>query len=245
MKNEINRFLSRFFILIIITFIHKILTKNSTSITNVSNNTSLDYDGILGIGWGVFAIICSGFLGIAICIFGFCTTYKVIFYFIGLTIPTLIFMIMVFTPLKVNENINATENQKTNPFVIISYLIMGLVTLALVSLLIPLIKFWTIVLVPQRVDSRSQREYEEKYGAVIVNKHDENNEKNNSILEKGPRGNILSSQPQILSISYSLNVNQNQQGDIEMPNLDDMVNKERKLKLKALKRKRNEEENLS
>ena len=246
MKNEKNPFLSKLLILIvIINVINNILSQNSTSITIVSNVISLDYDGILGIGWGVFAIILSGIIGIVICILGFSTTYKAIFYTIGATIPILIFLIMVLTPVLINENIKISENQEKNPFVITRYLIMGLVAAALGTLIIPYMKIWSVVLVPQRVDSRSQREYLEKYGKVFATKNDDDSQNNKADGDKGPLGNIISSQVQILSFIYSSNVNQNQQGDIEMANVDNLVNKERKKKLRALKRKMIEEDDLT
>lgn len=230
---------------ITLTSINKILTQNSTIITSVSDIVDLNYDGILGIGWGVFAIICAIFVGLAICIFGFSTTYKVVFFCIGITIPVLIFLIMVFTPVQMNEKINISENQDKNPYAIARYLILGLVAAALLTLIIPFMKFWTVVLIPQRVDSRSQREYMEKYGNVFVNKisEDFSNNKPDGDQKGVLNKDILSSQPQILSFNYSSNVNPNEQ-DIEMGNVENIVSKERKRRLKALARKRNQEDDL-
>lgn len=247
MKNAKKHLLSKLLTLTIIlyTLIIKIQTQNSTSIITVNNGISLEYDGILGIGWGVFAIICSGILGIIICIIGFSTTYKSLFYSFGIAIPILIFLMMVLTPVQqADKNVNISENQAKNPFAIIRYLILGLVASALITLGIPFMKFWTVVLVPQRVDSRSQREYLEKQFNDFKNKNEENNQNDNGDVNKGLLANIISSQPQILSVSYSSNLNKNQQGDIEMANVDNLVNKERKRKLKALKRKRNDEDDL-
>ena len=239
MKNEKKNLIHNLLIIfLIIALIDNILTQKSNSVTTINNNVILEYDGILGIGWGVFIIICSIFLGIALCIFGFSTTYQITFYFIGFTVPIVIFLIMVLTPVEMSEKIDLSQNQQKNPFIIIRYLIMSLVATALLTLIIPYMKITTIVLVPQRVDSRSQREYLEKF----VNKL-------NDIPYNKPEGeeniqrNALSNHPQILSISNS-NVNQIQHQDIEMANVDNLVNKERKTKLKALKRKRNEEDNI-
>ncbi len=232
-------------IILLFSFIIKIQTQNSTTITTINNSISLDYDGILGIGWGVFAIICSGILGIIICIIGFSTTHKAVFYSFGIAIPILIFLIMVLTPVQqANENFNISENQTKNPFAIIRYLILGLVATGLITLVIPFMKFWTVVLVPQRVDSRSHREYLEKQFKDFGSKNEENNQNEIVDVDKGLLANIISNQPQILSVSYSSNVNKNQQGDIEMANVENLVNKERKRKLKSLKRKRNEEDEL-
>ena len=239
MKNEKKNLIHNLLIIfLIIALIDNILTQKSNSVTTINNNVILEYDGILGIGWGVFIIICSIFLGIALCIFGFSTTYQITFYFIGFTVPIVIFLIMVLTPVEMSEKIDLSQNQQKNPFIITRYLIMGLVATALITLIIPYMKITTIALVPQRVDSRSQREYLEKFANKL-----NDNPYNKPEGEENIQRNALSNHPQILSISNS-NVNQIQHQDIEMANVDNLVNKERKTKLKALKRKRNEEDNI-
>lgn len=218
--------------------INYILTQNTTLATSIT----LEYDGILGIGWGVFIIICAIFLGIIICILGFSTTYQITFYIIGFAVPVLIFLIMVFTPVQMNEEIDLSENQEKNHFAIVRYLIMGLVALALITLMVPYMKINTIVLIPQRVDSRSQREYLEKFKDIFSDKIDSNTLNKQDGNDKN-YGTVVSNQPQILSIS-NYNDNQIYNQDIEMANINSNVNKERKRKLKSLKRKRNDEDDL-
>ncbi len=95
----------------------------TTSITSAS----LDYDGIFGIGWGVFAIIIAIILGVICCIFGLSTVYPAIFITIGLCIPVIIFIIMAFSPLDQPGNLNLKDNTATNSFVVVKIQISWLV----------------------------------------------------------------------------------------------------------------------
>ena len=237
----------RLILLIILTTaqFNIIQTQNSTSITNLnSNQISLDYDGILGIGWGVFAIICSTIVGIIICIYGISTTFSVLFYTIGISIPIIMFLIMTFTPLEVDGATDSSQNQTKNSLIIIRWIVFSFVSTGLITIIIPFLKLWTIVLVPQRVDSRTQKEYLEKVQRMIIDKKDdaadncqpgEGNSKDKKIS--------IFNEPEILPLNNQF-VPQNQQQDIEMDNMENIVNKDRKRKLGALKRRiYNEEEN--
>ncbi len=51
-----------------------ILSINSQNITSI-DNANLEYDGIFGVGWGVFAIILSLIVGLLCCIFGIATLF--------------------------------------------------------------------------------------------------------------------------------------------------------------------------
>ena len=49
---------------------------NSQNITSIQPTLNLDYDGVLGVGWGVFSIIISFLIGLCCCIYGFSTIYS-------------------------------------------------------------------------------------------------------------------------------------------------------------------------
>lgn len=234
-----------FLVALINSQLNTILTQNSTSITTLNNNQlNLDYDGILGVGWGVFAIICSVIVGIMICIYGFSTTNSLVFYSIGFFIPIIMFFIMAFTPLEVDGATDIRENQGKNSLIIFRWLVFSLVLSGLLTIIIPFMKLWTIVLIPQRVDSRTQKEYLDKVERIFsYNKKDKANESN-----KPGEGNSkdkkmsIFNEPEILPLNNQ-NIFQNERQDIEMANFENLANKERKRKLGALKRRINDEEN--
>jgi len=224
--------------------INIIQTQNSTLITDPkSNQLNLDYDGILGVGWGVFAIICSILLGIIICICGFSTTSSLLMFTIGFSIPLIVFLMMVLSPLEVVGETEIYGNESKNNFIVVRWLIFTLVFIALLTTIIPFLKLWTVVLVPQRVDSRTQKEYLEKVERIILDKKDEGPD-NSKAGEGNSRDKKLSifNEPEILPLNNQF-VPQNQQQDIEMVKTENLVNKERKRKLGALKRKIHDEEN--
>lgn len=231
-----------FLILILTTHFNNIHTQNSTTITNLNNNQpNLDYDGILGIGWGVFAIICSMIVGIIICIYGFSTTISIVFYSIGFLIPIIMFFIMTFTPLEVDGATDLRENQTKNSFTVVRWLVFSLVLVGLLSIILPFLKLWTIVLVPQRVDSRTQKDYLEKVEKMISDKKDDgsDNSKAGEGNNKDKKMSIFN-EPEILPLNNQF-VLQNQQQDIEMANIENLANKERKRKIAGLKRRINNE----
>jgi hypothetical protein len=136
------------------------------------------------------------------------------------------------------------ENQSKNPLIIVKWLFFSIVLCGLVSFIIPFLKLWTIVLVPQRVDSRSQKEYAEKIERMFSdNKKDHDLEKHKA--GEGNSKDIKMSifhEPEILPLNNQF-MPQNQQQDIEMANIENLANKERKRKLGALKRRIHDEEN--
>lgn len=149
-------------------------TTTTTSITS----ESLEYDGILGIGWGVFAIILAIIIGIICCIFGLSTVYPAIFIAIGFLVPLIIFLIMAFSPLDQPGNLNLKDNTATNSYIVVKWIYFSCMLIGLFLLLIPFLGIWRAMLIPQRVDSRAQREYFQKYEKFMEEEKRLKNEKN-------------------------------------------------------------------
>ena len=150
---------------------------------------------------------------------------------------------MTFTPLEVDGGTDLRENQQKNPLIVVRLLVFSLVLLALITIIIPFLKLWSIVLVPQRVDSRTQKEYLEKVEGII-DKKDEGSD-SNKLGEGNMRDKKMSifNEPEILPLNNQF-VPQNQQQDIEMANIENLANIARKRKIAGLKRRiQNEEEN--
>lgn len=57
---------------IIFSFLLVLVVSQSTNLSSAN----YEYDGILGVGWGVFAIILSIIIGLFCCLFGLSTLYS-------------------------------------------------------------------------------------------------------------------------------------------------------------------------
>lgn len=84
---------------------------------------------------------------------------------IGICIPVTVFIFMIIVPLTKPGNQNSEDNQTTNNFIVVRWLFFTFMLIFLFIACIPLLKLWRTVLIPQRVDSRSQKEYHESYQA--------------------------------------------------------------------------------
>jgi hypothetical protein len=161
-KKFFNSFLVKaFFIILFVTYFSH--CQNFTSITAAS----LEYDGIFGIGWGVFAVIIAIIIGLICCIFGIATIYPGIFVSIGFCLPITIFLIVAFAPLEKPGNLNLKDNPAVNGYILVKWLFFSIMIIAVVALAIPFYGMWSNMLIPQRVDSRAQREYYEKYEKLM------------------------------------------------------------------------------
>jgi hypothetical protein len=147
-----------FFLLIIFEYI----ISQSDDISKLSiEAANLEYDGILGIGWGIFAIIIAIIIGVFCCIFGLSTTSPGLFNILGFLLPIVTFVFMISVPVETPE-LNEKRNQPTNPYTVIRWLFFSLMIFALLIICIPMCSLWRTILIPQRVDSRAAREYHEK-----------------------------------------------------------------------------------
>jgi hypothetical protein len=141
------------------TFSSTTTTSSTASITSAS----LEYEGIFGIGWGVFAIILAIIAGLICCVFGISTVYPGVFIAIGFCIPFVMFIFMAFSPLEQPGNLNLKDNTATNSYVAVKWFFFTIMLLSLLSVLFVYLSLWRSMLIPQRVDSRAQREYFQKY----------------------------------------------------------------------------------
>jgi hypothetical protein len=165
-RTNITNYMFCYFILFFLIN-ENIFCQNSTSAINTLNSQSLEYDGIFGVGWGVFAIIMAAFFGICCCIFGSTTLYPAIFVTIGFCLPISTLIFMSLAPLSQPEVINLKDNPATNPIIIVKWVVLIVLILSFVGLLLPYMCIWNKMIIPQRVDSRAQREYYEKYEKLI------------------------------------------------------------------------------
>jgi hypothetical protein len=202
----------------------------------IEQTPSFEYDGILGIGWGVFAIIISIFVGVCCCFYGFSTIYPLVFYIIGFIIPIIVFFLMSFAPLEKEEQINTKENSTKNNLLVFKWFLFSFLSFSLFLLLIPFMRLWNTVLIPQRVDSKTKKDLYEK---INLNKNDEDDKNNQNKNEENK--NDIFNEPEILPLN-NIYVSPEQQQDIELGKIENLANKEKKRKLGGLKRKKNEDE---
>jgi hypothetical protein len=152
------------YILIASILIQISFTQETTSTLTVQG---IEYSGILGLGWGVISIILTIIIGILCCVLGSGTVYPGLFVFLGFLLPLIMFIFMISVPLDQPGNINLKDNPAVNSFIIVKWFFLSFIILGLVILAIPFCNLWNNMLIPQRVDSRAQREYYEKYEKLL------------------------------------------------------------------------------
>ena len=131
-------------------------------------NQSMEYSDVGGIGAGVFAIIVALVIGVIICIFGLSTVMPGVFFAIGVCLPTCIFLFFAFCPLKDPPGINdITKNLNKNVYIVWRWLYFAVMLACLIAVFVPLCILWNVMVIPQRVDSRAQKEYDERYKELL------------------------------------------------------------------------------
>ena len=161
MKNYRN---SIYFIISITVIIDLVIAQTTSSITPAS----LEYSGAFGLGWGVLAIIFTFILGVLCCIFGSATVFPGLFMTIGFCLPISMFIFMACVPLDQPGNLNLKDNDSVNSLIVVKWFYLVFIIIGLLVLSIPFMTIWSYMLIPQRVDSRAQREYYEKYEKLLV-----------------------------------------------------------------------------
>jgi hypothetical protein len=154
--------------LLVLTFLiifPMILTQTDLQTLNEAN---LEYDGIFGIGWGIFAIIIAIIVGVLCCLFGLATINPLVFYIIGFVVPILTFIIMIIVPLTQPGNLDEKDSSITNTYIVVKWLFFAVMLVSLCLLCLPMCNLWTLALIPQRVDSRAQRDYHEKFEKMMA-----------------------------------------------------------------------------
>ena len=231
-------------------FLIAILSLNLTNCQTISpvTSVSLQYDGIFGVGWGVFAIILGIIVGVFCCVFSRSTVQPGIYVSIGFCIPTVLFIFLAFAPLTQPGNTNLKDNTATNGFIIVRWLFFSVMLCALLLLLIPLLGIWNSMLIPQRVDSRAQKEYFEKYEKTIRKNDKTINNQSDKKNDAIPAQNFNPINPmqenetriQINDRKYAIINNNQLQENLAMTSLD--LNNKKKNFLGGLTRRRKNEE---
>lgn len=163
MKKKYTTLLQIIFIIsIIITF---------TNVNGQSQNE--DNDDKLHIGPGVIAIIVGFFVGLLICVFGLATTAPEAFIIIGFVIPVIIFLFCFFCPTEDKQDEKETDNKTRNVQIVSRWLYFSVMLACTIALFVPLFMLWNVMVVPQRVDSRSQKESDEEYKRMLERKRKE------------------------------------------------------------------------
>lgn len=123
-----------------------------------------------GLGIGTLAVIIAIVVGMIIMIIGLAFTSPGIFVFIGIAIPLIILLFFALCPNydSTKTQVNYWENQKKNNYVIARFVHFLVMIIIFFGLLAPAFIKWNINIVPQRVDSSSQKDfYDEKYMEAI------------------------------------------------------------------------------
>lgn len=146
-----------------LSFIKTVLNQNGGQFSEESMKVP---NTVFGIGPGTFAVIVAIIVGALICVLGLAFPSPGVFILIGIVVPLLVFILAWFLPtsdVESSSTDNKFENTKINYFIIARWFHFLVMLLLTVGLFAPLILLFNISLIPQRVDSRAQKEYDEKY----------------------------------------------------------------------------------
>jgi len=180
-KNFFNFFQFIFISSFLFSLINSSYTKNSME---------SDQTKITGVGTGVMALIIIMCISVLICIFGQSTASPMLFILIGFVLSLLTFIILISVPIKVNDGGDSSKNKKKNYYIIARYFYFIVMLLLFLGIVGPFIILWTKIIIPERVDSRAQKVYEEKLDEKYLSSLKEerklldenNNEENNQDL---------------------------------------------------------------
>lgn len=120
---------------------------------------------VFGLGVGTFIVIVGIALGILVMVLGLAFPNPALFVVIGALIPVLLFLIVFSLPRQSDsKEVQDYENDSKNYYMIARYIHFILMALLFLGLLGPAFMKWGITIIPQRVDSTSQRDfYDDKY----------------------------------------------------------------------------------
>jgi hypothetical protein len=119
---------------------------------------------------------------------------------------------MILAPLEQPGNLNLKDNTATNSYIIVRWIFFTIMLLSIIAILIPFLSLWKVMLIPQRVDSRAQRDYYEKYEKLLAEEKEklqrekefkERNQKIQAELDNNPVNNDV-----LLPISNNINAGQ-------------------------------------
>ena len=133
---------------------------------------SMKHTDVAGVGAGVFAVIFALVVGVIVCIFGLSTVMPGVFIAIGVCLPTCIFLFFAFCPLKDDLGDTQSEyyenNTHKNKYIVWRWLYFSVMLACVLALLVPLCILWNVMVIPQRVDSRAQKAYDERYKELLL-----------------------------------------------------------------------------
>ncbi len=126
-------------------------------------NESMKVDTVLGVGSGTLAVIIAIALGVVVCVFGLAFPFPGLFVFIGILIPALVLLFVALCPRIEEKKILDWQNSKRNNYVVARWFHFLIMLLLFLGLAAPTMMYLSTTVIPQKVDSRAQLEYDEKY----------------------------------------------------------------------------------
>ena len=181
---KIKKNIFNFFQLIfILSFLFSLINCEEDKYTKESMESKLT--GTIGIG--VLFLILFLCISVLICIFGQSTSSPMLFILIGSLLSLVVFLILIGVPVETDKEKDDTKNNKKNYYIIARYIYFIIMLLLFLGIVGPFIILWTTIIIPERVDSRAQKVYEEKLDEKYLSNlkeerklMEENNEENNN-----------------------------------------------------------------
>ena len=177
-----KNFFNFFQLIFILSFLFSLINCDDTY-TKESMDSQLT--GTIGIG--VFFLILFLCISVLICIFGQSTSSPMLFILIGSLLSLIVFLILIGVPVETDKEKDDTKNNKKNYYIIARYIYFIIMSLLFLGIVGPFIILWTTIIIPERVDSRAQKVYEEKLDEIYLSNlkeerklMEENNEENNN-----------------------------------------------------------------
>lgn len=197
---------------------------------------SMKAEIIGGLGVGTLCVIIFMAVGVVLCIFGLATTNPALWVFLGILLPFLVFLFVAFCPRQTESHKESTENSKRNNYIIARWMHFLVMLLLFLGLLGPAFIKWNMTLIPQRVDSSSQKDlYDEKYLEAIekqkkrkyyLDENDEllpqklplgNNRRNNNFVRNNQSDSLIQSSQNISNNLIDNNLDNSNNNEFPRP----------------------------
>ena len=137
---------------------------------NLSNsqeytNESMAVTPVLGLGGGTLAVIVAIAIGVVVCIFGLAFPNPGLFVFIGIVIPVVVFIFVIACPrVSDKKEVEYWNNSRKNNYIVARWFHFLVMLILFLGLFVPFFLKWNITIIPQRVDSSSQKDfYDDNY----------------------------------------------------------------------------------
>ena len=130
----------------------KIVNQNAIT-EDVDEYEEENYGKVAGVGLGVFLTIIAMIIGVILCVIGMATPIWLVFFFIGLLLPIIVFLICAFAP--THREVDEKDDDRTDDYIVPRYLILSFIVIFATFALYKLIDFYLGLNVTSRkVDSR-------------------------------------------------------------------------------------------